>query len=297
MKINVNGISFDYDSKSVLHDVEFQAFEGEVLGILGENGCGKTTLLKCINNLLKPQMGCTTLTEINEDLLNKKNLEKYAAENQIATKDLDNKEIARFMAVVSQSEYISFPFTCLDAVKMGRYADKNVYSNDEERAIVFKAMKDAGALEFTNRHVNELSGGELRRVMIARALAQKSEVLLLDEPTLHLDVIHQFELMDLINKLAHERKLLVIMVTHDMVLAARYCDKIIMMKKGSIIDAGKTAEVMTQKNIRDIFHIETDVQYDERVGGLNITMIGIAPERRETVSDEQIDIDNTEVRT
>ncbi|AMK13723.1 iron ABC transporter ATP-binding protein [methanogenic archaeon mixed culture ISO4-G1] len=283
MKISVNGISFDYDSKSVLHDVEFKAYEGEVLGILGENGCGKTTLLKCINNLLKPQMGCTSLTEINEDLLDKNNLQKYMDENEIHTNDLDNKEIARFMAVVSQSEYVSFPFTCLDAVKMGRYADKNSYSPAEEREIVYQAMKDAGALEFTNRHVNELSGGELRRVMIARALAQRSEVLLLDEPTLHLDVIHQFELMNLIRDLAHERKLIVIMVTHDMILAARYCDKVIMMKKGSIVDAGLTADVMTQKNIRDIFRIETDVQYDERIGGLNITMIGIAsPDEKET---------------
>lgn len=287
MHIEVNGVSFDYDSKSVLHDVDFKALDGEVLGILGENGCGKTTLLKCINNLLKPQNGCTSLHEIKEDLLNKKNVEKYLAEKMISIRNLDNKEIARFMAVVSQSEYISFPFTCLDTVKMGRYADINVYSDEEERAIIFNAMKDAGALELTTRHVNELSGGELRRVMIARALAQQSEVLLLDEPTLHLDVVHQFELMDLIRRLAHDRGLLVIMVTHDMVLAARYCDKIIMMEKGRIVAAGDTEDVMTRENIRDIFHIKADVCYDERVGGLNITMIGISsPEDREIISQE-----------
>lgn len=273
MKLKIDDLSFDYTSKSILHNVTFEAKHGEILGILGENGCGKTTLLKCINKLLKPQNGHVLISDLNEQILDSKSLGNYNTAGQIDIREMNNKEIARSMAVVNQSEYISFPFTALEAVRMGRYASNRGNSESQEREIVYNAMKDAGALEFSERHVNELSGGELRRVMIARALAQQSDILLLDEPTLHLDVCHQFELMDLVRKLTKERHLMVVMITHDMMFAARYCDRIILMQNGSIVEAGKTSDVMTPENIRNIFHIEAAIDYDERIGGLNVTMI------------------------
>lgn len=277
MRLNIDDLSFDYSSKEVLRDVGFEARHGEVLGILGENGCGKTTLLKCINKLLKQKSGCVYLSEMREGILDPKTEQKYSQDGSVTTDDLSSKEIARSMAVVKQSEFISFPFTSLEAVKMGRYANNASNTPEEEIEIVYRAMRDAGALEFADRYVNELSGGELRRVMIARALAQEADILLLDEPTLHLDVCHQFDLMELVRKLTRERDLLVVMVTHDIAFAGRYCDRLIMMEKGKIVHAGPTEEVLTVENIRDIFHVEAEIAHHDKVEGLLVTMIGRAP--------------------
>ena len=274
MRLEIDGLSFDYSSKDVLRDVGFEARHGEVLGILGENGCGKTTLLKCINKLLKQKSGCVCLSDMREGILDPKTEQKYSREGTVSTDDMTNKEIARSMAVVKQSEYISFPFTALEAVKMGRYASNSSNTSEQELEIVYGAMKDAGALEFADRCVNELSGGELRRVMIARALAQEADILLLDEPTLHLDVCHQFDLMELVKMLARERDLMVIMVTHDITFAGRYCDRLIMMEHGRIVHAGATEDVLTVENVREIFHIDADIVRDDRVDGLLVTMIG-----------------------
>lgn len=277
MRLNIDDLSFDYSSKEVLRDVGFEARHGEVLGILGENGCGKTTLLKCINKLLKQKSGCVYLSEMREGILDPKTEQKYSQDGSVTTDDLSSKEIARSMAVVKQSEFISFPFTSLEAVKMGRYANNASNTPEEEIEIVYRAMRDAGALEFADRYVNELSGGELRRVMIARALAQEADILLLDEPTLHLDVCHQFDLMELVRKLTRERDLLVVMVTHDIAFAGRYCDRLIMMEKGKIVHAGPTEDVLTVENIRDIFHVEAEIAHHDKVEGLLVTMIGRAP--------------------
>lgn len=269
MIIDVKGVKFGYDSAKILEDIEFSAHEGKILGIIGQNGCGKTTLLKCIDRMLKPQEGSIMLKDPNEDIFNPKHIVK---QDSIDMSELDRKEMARCVSVVSQSAYISFPYTAYDAVKMGRYA-RQKKNHKEEADTIYNALKDAGALEFAERSVSELSGGELRRVMIARALAQEPTVLLLDEPTLHLDVNHQFDLMDLITKLKKESRMIIIIVTHDMMYAARYCDEILLMDKGRIIDAGNTEDVLTAENIKKIFHIDAIVEYDDRVQGLNVVMI------------------------
>ncbi len=190
------------------------------------------------------------------------------------------KELARSMAVVAQSSSSTFPYSALDCVMMGRYSRNHVgTSRDEELEICREALKKAGVLELAYRNITELSGGEQRRVMIARALAQESEILLLDEPTLHLDVSHQLDLMELIKDLSHNMDKRVIMVTHDMVFAARYCDKIILLKKGKIVEAGPTEQVMTVKNMREIFDVNTDIRYDERIGGLSVQLLSRAESR------------------
>lgn len=258
MLLNVDGVEFSYESKGVLEGVTFRADSGEVLGILGQNGCGKTTLLKCINTSLRPGGGAVFLE--GEDVLG-----------------MSKRKIAKKMAMVMQSTSMTFPFTVYETVMMGRYSRIGTLGNEtsEDVRIVYDAMRDTNVLQFMDRSINELSGGERRRVLIARALVQEPKVLLLDEPTLHLDVNHQFELMNLITRLAKENSMLIVFVTHDIVLAARYCDRTIMMSDGRIVAAGPTAEVMTPRNLEEYFKVESDVHYDPRVG-LNVILLGKA---------------------
>jgi ABC transporter related protein len=256
VSLNVNDLRFSYSKKEILKGISFEADRGEVVGILGQNGCGKTTLLRCINASLTPGSGNVTLD--GEDV-----------------KKLSKKEIARRMAFVTQTTNITFPFTVYETVMMGRYPRIGSMSSetDSDLSIVYNAMRDTGTLQFADRGINELSGGERRRVLIARALTQEPEVLLLDEPTLHLDINHQFDLMELINKLAKEKKLLVLIVTHDIILASRYCDKMILIENGKINHMGKTADVASPGNFKEIFEIDSEISHDDRFG-LNVTLIG-----------------------
>ena len=271
MKLIVNDVNFSYSSKKNLEDISFTASKGRLLGIIGQNGCGKTTLLKCIDRMLKPSQGSILIEEPDASIFNKNRTDVDMSQVNIA--DLKRKELGRAIGVVSQSSYVSFPFTGYDAVMMGRYSRLSGNSK-KDREAVLSAMKRAGAIEFAERSVNELSGGELRRVMIARALAQEPSVLLLDEPTLHLDVNHQFDLMNLVTVLKKDFNMIVIMVTHDLMFASRFCDDILLMEKGKIVAAGKTEEVLTRENINSIFGIDAIVEYDERVQGYNVVMIG-----------------------
>ncbi|MCL2607230.1 MAG: ABC transporter ATP-binding protein [Methanomassiliicoccaceae archaeon] len=258
LKLNVSSLSFSYGKrKDAVDDVSFDADKGEVIGIIGQNGCGKTTLLKCINAVLKPKGGVVMIE--NENVLS-----------------MPRKDIARNIGVVSQHSMIIFPYTVLDMIMMGRYPAKNSFEsyNTEDLEVVKRSMAETGVEAFAERTIDELSGGERQRVLIARALAQEPEILLLDEPTLHLDVNHQFELMELIRRLASERNMLVIIVTHDIMLAARFCDRIIMMENGAIFTSGKTEDVLTSDNLARVFRIDARVSYDERIGGLNVMFIG-----------------------
>lgn len=270
MKLCVDNVVFNYGSKDTLKNVTLEAEEGQILGILGQNGCGKTTLLKCIDRMLKPRSGCVLIEGVDGDIFDERT--KVSDENSVNIEEMSQKELARSIAVVSQSAYVSFPFTSFDVVMMGRYA-RFKGSDKDDREAVIDAMKRSGSLEFAERAVNELSGGELRRVMIGRALAQEPKVLLLDEPTLHLDVNHQFDLMDLITELK-KSNIIIIIVTHDLMFAARYCDKIVLMEKGEIVVAGDTLDVLTRDNIKTLFEIDAIVEYDERVHGNNVVMIG-----------------------
>lgn len=264
MQLRIDDIGFSYPSRDVLKDISFDAGKGEVIGIIGQNGCGKTTLLKCINTTLKATKGIITLDDRDVHTLSK-------------------KDIARSMGFVMQTTSTTFPFTVYETVLMGRYARKDTLSADEteeDTRIIYEAMRDTGILKFADRDIDELSGGERRRVMIARALVQEPEILLLDEPTLHLDINHQFDLMDLVRNLSRNRGLLVIIVTHDLIFAARYCDRIIAIENGVIAAAGTAREVITPENMRDLFEIEAEVNDDPRVG-LSVTILNRYRRNRE----------------
>lgn len=258
MNLKLSNVVFSYNStNNAVDDVTFSAEQGEIVGILGQNGCGKTTLLKCINKSLNANSGTIFLDDTE-------------------LKMMPRKEIAKNIGVVSQTSNVIFPYSVMDTVMMGRFPTQNKFDSTSEvdLNIVYNAMEKTGVTKFKNKTIDELSGGERQRVLIARALAQEPSVLLLDEPTLHLDVNHQFALMDLVKKLSRENNMLVVFVTHDISLAARYCDHVIIMEHGKIYAAGSAKETITSDNLKDVFGINTKVYYEELIDGLNIIIIG-----------------------
>ena len=200
--MEVKDLRYTYNGYLVLDGVDLEVREGEILGILGPNGCGKTTLLRNLNKNLEPQGGCVLLDETDLERMTK-------------------KEIARNIAVVPQTNDISFSFTAREIISMGRMPFKRLMDPDtrEDQEIIDRAIASTGLEKLQDRRINTMSGGERQRVMIARALVQTPRVLLMDEPTLHLDINTQFEALDLVSKLAREQNLTVVIVSHDLPMA------------------------------------------------------------------------------
>lgn len=258
MKLSIHNITFCYNSVRALEEITFEVNEGEVLGVIGPNGSGKTTLLRCINLALKPKVGTVFLD--GKNIL-----------------ELDRKEIAKNIGVVPQNSVIRFPFTVFDIVLMGRrpHSSRLGRETPKDVSIVRKAMEITNTLHLADRLIDEVSGGEKQRVIIARALAQEPKVLLLDEPTLHLDINHQLEILELIKRLAKENKLVVILVSHDLNLASRYCDKLILLNSGKIYSIGRPREVLTPNNIKNVYNVDVEINYNEKTKSLNIIPISM----------------------
>lgn len=255
MLLKIKDVSFSYNSVNALESVTFEAGEGEITGIIGPNGSGKTTLLRCINRSLKPKAGTV--------MLDGADLSK-----------MDRVEIAKKIGVVPQRTTV-FPFTVFDVILMGRFPHLDVMGGEkpEDFEVVKRAMTLTNTLHLAERVVDELSGGELQRVIIARALAQEPEVLLLDEPTLHLDVNHQLELLDLVRSITKEKRLMTILVSHDLNLAARYCDKLIMLSDGKVHSVGSVGEVLTPRRLKEVFHVDVEVIYHEKTRSYNVILL------------------------
>jgi iron complex transport system ATP-binding protein len=241
--LSVDGIECRYGSVTILDSVSLQVKEGDFVGILGPNGSGKTTLLKSISRTLKPYKGTI--------LLDKKDI--YS---------IKSVELAKHMAVVPQESTIGFSFTALDIVLMGRNPHMNRFQMESEKdlAIVKKAMERTNTWQLAKRPINELSGGEKQRVVIARALAQEPQVLLLDEPLTHLDMVNQLEIMDLVKELCLKEHMIVLAVIHDLNLAARYCSSAVLLKGKTVFAAGTLDEVLTSQNIKSVFQVDALVK-------------------------------------
>lgn len=274
VRLDVDNVRFSHGSKEILKGLLFSIENGEIVGILGQNGSGKTTLLNCINTEYRPSSGKIAVLDFSED-----SLDGGRTMDDISdVRDFTESERSRIIATVEQSSQMSFPFTVMETVRMGRYSRTGMFDDDDESELdlLCSVMEDTGVLEFADRSVDELSGGEWRRVMIAQALAQEPEILLLDEPTLHLDINHQFDLMDLCRRIVSERKILVVIVTHDLQLAARYCDRIVVMRNGEIVSMGTAREVITEDMIREVFHMNARVEYSEEIHGMSVFLINKA---------------------
>ncbi len=235
--ITVKNLSFSYNSEPVLNDLNFEAREGEVIFILGPNGSGKTTLLKCIAGILKPRGA-------------------ILVENQ-SLNDLSKRELAKKLAYVPQRGDTGF-LTVFDVILLGRKPYMGFGPTNEDYRIVKDVMSLLSLEKLAFRRLNELSGGELQKVMIARALAQRPRILLLDEPTNNLDVKNQIEIMRLIRKIAKESNISVISTMHDLNLASLYADRILMIKNGKIFASGGI-EVLNKENIKAVYGVDVEV--------------------------------------
>jgi iron complex transport system ATP-binding protein len=239
MILSVNELSFTYPSHSVLKDINFSVCKGEVLAVLGVNGAGKSTLLKCINRVLKPCVGSA--------FIQKEEIRK-----------LSQREIAKRIGYVSQYQESSC-MTVYDAVLLGRKPYIQWEASKRDYEITSKVLNMLELGEYSLRYLNELSGGEQQKVVIARALAQEPKLLLLDEPTSSLDLKNQFEVIRIMKKIVNDQKIAAVISMHDLNLAIRFADKFLLLKNGEIFAAGGV-EVMTSKNIESVYSISVKVK-------------------------------------
>lgn len=266
--LRVDNVSFGYgsarrerkdsDSPShhpalVLDAVSLQVERGLIVGLLGPNGSGKTTLIRIMAGLLTPWRGAVFLS--GEPLLR-----------------FTRRQLARRMAMVPQETHAAFDFSVLDMVMMGRYPHLGPLALEraDDLAIAREALASTGTHGFEARGFATLSGGEKQRVVVAAALAQASDVLLLDEPTAALDLGFQLEIAALLRRLNRERGTTMVLSTHDLNLAAALCDHIVLLKDGRVFTDGTTAKTLTADTIRDVYGVDADVQFHPKAGHLTV---------------------------
>jgi iron complex transport system ATP-binding protein len=247
----------DYDY--VLQDVSLAVERGTIVGLLGPNGSGKTTLLRIVSGIVKPISGRVTI-------------------GGQPIERLTRREMARRIAVVPQETHSTFDFSVMDMVLMGRYPHLGPFELEgaADQEIAREALTATGTAALADRAFATLSGGEKQRVIIASALAQASEVLLLDEPTAALDLGYQLEIAVLLRRLNAERRTTMIVSTHDLNLAAAVCEHIVMLKAGRVLAHGSTRETLTAQNIRRLYDVDADVQFHPGAGHLTVVPIARA---------------------
>ncbi len=261
MELKARGLAFSYGAKEILHGLDLDFRPGKITGIIGPNGSGKTTLLHCLNGLLRAR---------GEIILNGEPL-----------RSMTRRQIASAMGLVSQKEEIHFPFSVLEVLLMGRYPRLAFLQSPgrDDYSRVHEVASMMGINHLLERRVDELSGGEFQKVMISRALAQEPSIILLDEPTLHLDLKHQLEILGRIRSITDGTGLTVIMVSHDLVLAERYCDDVIVLKSGCVHAMGPADDVLSPSMIRDVYGIDARVSHHSRSGTSTLILGRSDPEK------------------
>ena len=247
--IEIKNVSYSYAENEVLKNISFDVHPGECVGILGNNGAGKSTLITCLNKIRTPKTGAIYMD--SEDILK-----------------MGRLEIARRISYVAQKNEIS-QMTVFDTVLLGRKPYFKWALTQRDIAICEETIEKTGLAEFKMRYVNELSGGELQKVMLARALVQQPKLLLLDEPTSNLDPKNQYEMLALVKKLAKERNISVLMVIHDLSLALRYCDRFLFIKSGVVFRYGDES-VITEETISNVYGVSSTIT---EVNGRKIVVI------------------------
>ncbi len=241
--IELKEVGFAYNKKDVIKELNLTCQEGEFIGVIGPNGAGKSTLLKLLCGILKPRKGKIFLYE--KDI-----------------GDMGHREIARLIGFVPQETHFTLNFPVEDVVSMGRFPYLNPFQrlSRQDREAIEKAINQATITEYRNRPVNSLSSGERQRVVIARALAQQPKILLLDEPTSHLDLHHQYRIMELLDDL-NKKGMTIIIVNHDLNLASLFCGRLVLLNKGTIWATGSAREIINTRTLREVY--KTTVQVIE----------------------------------
>jgi len=254
--LEVQHLEFRYLEKAVLDDLSFTVDRGDFFGIIGPNGAGKSTLLKILGRVLDCQSG--TVNVFNR-----------------AVSAHSTKELARLIAFVPQETHFSLEFRVEDIIRMGRYPHLGFFSRGTEKDLkaAFFAMEQARILTLQNRMVNSLSAGERQRVIIGRALAQEPKILLLDEPTSHLDLKFQFEIMKLLKQL-NGQGLTVVCVSHDLNLASLYCSRIMLLNKGRIEVIDRPERIVSQEWLARVYSIAPEIVSHPKKGKPQILMPG-----------------------
>ena len=240
----------------LLRDVTLSIPRGSFTGLLGPNGCGKTTLLKLLSGVLQPDQGTISL-------------------DQTPLARMPRREAARHIAIVPQETHPAFDFTVMEMVLMGRHPHLGAFQLEgpQDFAVAREALAATGTTHLAHRTYMTLSGGEKQRVVIASALAQSAEVLLLDEPTASLDLGYQLEIASLLRRLNRERSVTVVMATHDLNLAASVCDALILLRAGQVLTQGPTREVLTPAMVNQLYGVDADISFHDRAGHLTVVPV------------------------
>jgi len=241
--LEVENLSFAYNGLPALNVVSFRVARGSVTALVGPNGSGKSTVLKCIANVLRPARG------------------EVSIEGQPIAR-IKRRQLARCIAYVPQRVSMAFPMTAFDVALLGRRPHLSWRASPRDLDVTWQVLKAVGIDHLATRYINEMSGGEAQKVFVARALAQEAPILLLDEPTSNLDVQHQLEIMDLVRRLSREQGTTVLCAIHDLNLAARYADTIVMLQGGRVYAEGTPEQVLTPKHILEVYGVQAKVKKD-----------------------------------
>jgi len=263
MLLTADRVSYTYHRRTeqepvrALSDVSVQIPRGSLTGLIGPNGCGKTTLLKLLAGVLTPDRGGIALE-----------LRSLAS--------LSRREVAKRIAVVPQETHPAFDYSVLEMALMGRHPHLGAFELEgpSDLAIARDALTATGTAHLADRLFNTLSGGEKQRVVIASALTQSPEILLLDEPTASLDLGYQFEIATLLRRLNRERSVTMVMATHDLNLAAALCDTLVLMRWGQVLATGPAGEVLTSAAVRQLYDVDADVRLHQLAGHLTVVPVG-----------------------
>ena len=259
--LKIEKLNIGYGDKIILKNIDLHVDEGEFLAIIGPNGTGKSTLLKAITDSVDIKKGNIFISGRDSSTISK-------------------KERARLIAVVPQEFNTDFEFSVFDIAAMGR--NPHMYhrkiSRQHELDIVQDAMMMTNTWKLRNRLFNELSGGEKQRVIIARAIAQQTRIILLDEPTSHLDIHQQLEVLELAKKLQAERNLTIVAVLHDINMASRFSDRIILLNEGEILAEGSPEEVISEKYLSQMYKMEMVVRENKLLSAREVVPIRVMKE-------------------
>ncbi len=249
MQLSVSKLSYSIEHTQILKEVSLQVNSGEFVGLIGPNGCGKSTLLKNIYKTCRPQRDVVYIN--GRDVMTMK-----------------PRAMAQEVSVLAQENSIEFDVEVLEMVMYGRYSHQGFWKKEKKADVEIckHYLKEAGLEGYEHRSFLSLSGGEKQRVLLARALAQESRLIVLDEPTNHLDVRFQYLLMQTLK----QQDITVFSSIHDLNVAAMYCDRILLMNKGKIVDAGTPGEVLTEENILKVFGVHAQITVNDITGKLQI---------------------------